>query len=214
MRNPVRVWRRWKYDRLLAKWRREREAREADDVEAWGVSFDWSAPQTLRLARRGDIGEGDLYVGRISDVLSQFRDGLVIHLGHENPQENLETTNNVVVERCVLSDGEGNTVKDWMRWMALVKLGSECIRRNIKVVCVCDAGISRSVSTASAIVAYHQEIPMTMLLSRELRNRTWDHGFGEVLPNPKLFSGAQVALEVLRNFVREPANGDEATEES
>src|SRR5438552_1792323 len=112
--------------RLMPKWeakRRERDERERREGCACEPDVH---------ARRGDIGEGDLCVGRISDVPSQFRDGLVIHLGHENPQESLEITNNVVVERCVLSDGEGNTVKDWMRWMALVKLGSECIRRNIK----------------------------------------------------------------------------------
>jgi hypothetical protein len=178
------------------KWRRERESHE--DAEADDYLLEWDKPQKIRLARRGNLGEGNLYVGRIADS-EQFHDGLVLHTGHEPVPNNLETNNNVVVHRLILSDGS-NRVEDWLSWIPLVKLGAEAIKNGIPVLATCDAGCSRSVTTASAIVALVEQVPLEMCtIGRELRNRFWDGtGEGEFLPNPTLFAQARIALDVLR----------------
>jgi len=162
----------------------------------------WDKPQQIRLARKGNIGQGDLFIGRIADS-TQFKDGLVLHFGHEPVPENLEATNNVIVHRNLMGDGGGNPVEGeggWMAWMRLIKLGAECVKLGIPVLCCCDASVSRSVSSASAIVAYLEDIDMDLnTLGRELRNRSWDDYF-EALPNPTFWVEAKVTLEVLRRF--------------
>ena len=155
--------------------------------------------QPIRMARRGNIGQGNLYVGRIRDA-GQFRDGLVLHFGHDAVPLDLEKSNNVVVRRHIMSDGS-NTVQDWLAWLALIELGAECIRRGTNVLCTCDAGVSRSTTSAASIVAYIEDVPMNYhTLAHELRNKQWDGVTGEFLPSERLWSEARVALDVLREW--------------
>jgi hypothetical protein len=177
-------------NRKIAAWRRE--SPDLPDAFTWR-----NDPQTIRLARKGHIGQGDLFIGRIEDA-TQFFGGLVLHFGHGDVPANIEATNNVVVHRLEMNDGS-NPVDIWLKWMPLVKLGIESVRLGIKVLATCDAGCSRSTTAASAIVAYLDDLAMDYWnLARALRNKHWDDSGVEALPHRQLWEEAAVTLNVLR----------------
>jgi hypothetical protein len=150
-------------------------------------------PETLRLARAGRDGEGDLFIGRIADA-DQFAGGLLLKVGRSPLPSATATNPKVRVQELAMNDGS-NPPEGWVQWLGLVRRGVEAVRQGDDVLCCCDLGISRSVVLAGACVARLDDRPLDRALIRALRNTFYDgiEG-GEFLPSESLWQEATAAL--------------------
>lgn len=164
-----------------------------------GASPAW--PQKIRLARKGKAPnrEGDLYIGRMDDA-AQFRVGLIIHVGFDDAPSEVSQNEAVRVRVRQMSDG-ANRISEWVEWLDVVQLAVRTIRSGTDVLVTCDQGVSRSVTTAAAVISLLDDLPMDYPnLARELRNRYWDGASGMTLPSKALWDEAAAVLSAFREY--------------
>src|SRR5437667_7411733 len=184
-----RIW----YSRPLERIRDWRAIREYYR-SGWQTELrHFEKPQKIRLVRKGNLGEGDLWHGRCQDG-GQFKGGIWVHVGNEPLP--LSVPDKVFAFRYTINDGT-NSVKALKDVAKIADVAVEAIRSGCDVYWSCDMGMSRSVASIGLLISLLSDVPMDDNLRRVCANPAYADWKEFGLGNPVVWQ----EFKLVREFV-------------